>query len=178
MLQKNGDLFPTQSRLRGKVRVRALMSDAQDQDLQRAFAASMEEQARPQSVGEDDADMMRALAQSVHDQVPSSGGTMRADLLRLRSGAPVALVPSVSVYRVTSLFLQVLLATPPACDAFLSFSVPDNRTIDMEQYWAGGSPRHQRRSEDRTWSDVPVRVRPYLDSMCTPLTQSSNECRP
>ncbi|CCU97648.1 unnamed protein product [Malassezia sympodialis ATCC 42132] len=98
MLQKNGNLFPTQSRLRGKVRVRALMSDAQDQDLQRAFAASMEEQARPQSVGEDDADMMH------------------------------------------------------------------NRTIDMEQYWAGGSPRHQRRSEDRTWSDVPVRVRPYLDS--------------
>ena len=94
MLQKNGNLFPTQSRLRGKVRVRALMSDAQDQDLQRAFAASMEEQARPQSVGEDDADMMRALAQSVHDQVPSSGGTMRADLLRLRSGAPVALAVS------------------------------------------------------------------------------------
>ncbi|WFD19666.1 hypothetical protein MCAP1_001902 [Malassezia caprae] len=140
-----------------------LTVDTQDQDLQRAFAASMEEQARPQSVGEEDDDMMRALAQSVNEQTPHTGPTVRTDLLRLRTSAPVALVPSVPVYRVASLFLQALLAAPPACEAFLSYSLPDNRTADMEQYWAGASPQRQRKCEDRTWADVPVRVRPHLD---------------
>ncbi|WFD23283.1 hypothetical protein MEQU1_001972 [Malassezia equina] len=115
--------------------------DTQDEDLQRACAASMEEQIHPAKAGEDDEDMMRALAQSVHDQVPTAGSAARPDLHRLRTNTPVALVPSVSVYRVASLFLQALLAAPAACDAFLSYSAPDNRA---------------RSGEDRAWPDVPM----------------------
>lgn len=130
----------------------------------------MEEQIHPTKVSEDDEDMMRALAQSVHDQAPTAGSAARPDLHRLRTNTPVALVPSVSVYRVASLFLQALLAAPAACDAFLSYSVPDNRNVSMEQYWAGARPQRQRGGEDRAWPDVPMAVRPHLDCMCIPLT--------
>ncbi|WFD26613.1 hypothetical protein MNAN1_001596 [Malassezia nana] len=130
--------------------------DTQDEDLQRACAASMEEQTRPKSFADEDEDMMRALAQSVHDQVPSAG-LVRPDLLRLRTGGPVALVPSVPVYRVTSLFLQALLASPPALDAFLSYSRPNNRIEDLERYWAGASP------QGPSLCEGPSSVRPHVD---------------
>lgn len=87
----------------------------------------------PAPADEDD-QLMRVLAESVQTSAPKAGA--RTDLVRLRvPGAPLALVASAPVYAPLALFLQALVSTPRACDAFLR--LPRSSVPSLEGYWAG-----------------------------------------